>query len=131
MPVGLVDKHQHRWGQRRLKPDVAVHVDDGQTIKEDVNQGFEEDANLAWDQHQQGTDGVDVEEEFWRREFVGLGTTIPQIVGHDFELRTEPAQGEHKDEEGAVIQYRTEQPANPLQGVDMVFATFTHRVRSP
>ena len=54
-------------------------------------------------QRQSDAKDIEVEEQFWGGQLVGFGSSVAQIVWHDLQLRTQPAQGEHKDEEGAVL----------------------------
>ena len=115
--IRLSYEHQHGRRQGRLEALVAVHIHDGYTIEEDVEQPLHPDAELTGYQRQDSTEEIDIQKQFRHRQFVRLCPTIPQIVGHNLELGTQIAQGKHKHEEGAVFLNRCKQPAYHLEYV--------------
>jgi hypothetical protein len=63
------------------------------------------------DKREDDADDIEVEEEFWYRELICLSPTVPEIIGHNLQMAAEPAQSEHKHEEGAILCDRNPQPS--------------------
>ena len=120
LSIRLANQHEHRRCERRFKSLVAIHVHDSHTIEENVEQRLDEEAELTRKEREDEADGVDIEKQLGHREFVRLSPAIPQIIRHDFELGTEIAEQEHKEEEGAVFLNGRKQPAYPLEYVHVL-----------
>ena len=65
-------------------------------------------------ERQDDADDIEVEEQFWQCQFIGLSTAFAQIIWHQLQSRAQPAEGEHKHKESAILCDGGEKPTYPL-----------------
>lgn len=74
---------------------------------------------MRTDERQDDTEEIDIEKELWQGERIRLCSPLPQVIGHEFELGTQPAQDEHEHEKSTILGDRTPKTPYPHKGIDM------------